>query len=49
MVSAPAAGDAQSDAGRLFALAKLCLAVVLSLTTWFSATAVLPQRRAGCS
>ena len=46
MASVPAAGDAQSDDGRIFALAKLCLAVVLSLTTWFSATAVLPQLKA---
>ena len=41
-----AVGDALRDDGRIAALAKLCLAVVLSLTTWFSATAVLPQLKA---
>lgn len=32
-------------AARLWALGKLSLAVVLTLTTWFSATAVMPQLR----
>ena len=46
MAVEPATGDATRDDGRVLALAKLCLAVVLSLTTWFSATAVLPQLKA---
>jgi MFS family permease len=32
-----------SDRERWFFLAKACLAVVLSLTTWFSATAIIPE------
>lgn len=35
--------DAAFVRAKLWALAKLCLAVVLALTTWFSATAVMPQ------
>ncbi len=38
----PAAVDRDQPA-RFWALAKLSLAVVLTLTTWFSATAVMPQ------
>ena len=32
-----------ADAERWRVLSLLCLAVVLSLTTWFSATAILPE------
>ncbi len=39
------AGSKQDGRARLWALAKLSLAVVLTLTTWFSATAVMPQLR----
>ncbi|RWH13536.1 MAG: MFS transporter, partial [Mesorhizobium sp.] len=34
-----------ADSGRWRVLLLLCLAVVLSLTTWFSATAILPELR----
>ncbi|PBB99246.1 MFS transporter [Mesorhizobium sp. WSM3862] len=34
-----------ADSGRWRLLSLLCLAVVLSLTTWFSATAILPELR----
>ncbi|TIQ99648.1 nitrate/nitrite transporter [Mesorhizobium sp.] len=34
-----------ADSGRWRVLSLLCLAVVLSLTTWFSATAILPELR----
>ncbi|RWE20621.1 MAG: MFS transporter, partial [Mesorhizobium sp.] len=34
------------DANRWSMLGVLCLAVVLSLTTWFSATAIVPELRA---
>jgi MFS family permease len=40
--AAPAAEDPQ---GRWAALAVLAVAIILSMTTWFSATAVLPQLR----
>ena len=33
------------DSERWRVLSLLCLAVVLSLTTWFSATAILPELR----
>ena len=39
------AGDRDSDASRLRALALLAFALVLSMSTWFSASAVLPQLR----
>src|SRR4051812_2262438 len=38
-----------SDAARWRALAVLCTAVVLSLTTWFSAAAITPELRAAWS
>ena len=34
---------AEGDGNRWFYLGLTCLAVVLSLTTWFSATAVIPE------
>lgn len=37
------AGTAQQDGGRWRMLGWLCLAVVLSLSSWFSATAVAPE------
>jgi MFS family permease len=37
---------AESDPNRWRFLGKACLAVVLSLTTWFSATAVIPELKA---
>ncbi len=43
-----ASGNSNQDekfAGRWPALALLALALVLSMTTWFSATAVIPQLR----
>jgi len=36
----------RAPVGRARALALLALALVLSMTTWFSATAVVPQLRA---
>ena len=45
--AAPAQADPGSDpAGRWAALAVLAVAVLLAMTTWFSATAVVPQLRA---
>lgn len=38
--------DRADDAGRWQALAVIALAVVLSLTTWFSATAITPELKA---
>ncbi|CAN5477059.1 MAG: MFS transporter [Actinomycetota bacterium] len=37
---------AEGDAGRWMALGLLALALILSMTTWFSASAVVPQLRA---
>ena len=39
----------QEDAGRWTALATLGLGVIMSLTTWFSATAILPELTASLS
>jgi MFS family permease len=45
--AAPGAGASSSDPpGRWKALTVLAVAVLLSMTTWFSATAVVPQLRA---
>lgn len=42
----PSAMHGVDDAHRWSVLAMLCLAVVLSLTTWFSATAITPELKA---
>jgi len=42
----PAPSDQSDPDGRWAALAVLAVAVLLSMTTWFSASAVVPQLRA---
>ncbi len=44
----PAPSDQSDPDGRWVALAVLAVAVLLSMTTWFSASAVVPQLRAEC-
>ena len=41
----PAVTDADSRPGRWRALGMLCTALVLSMTSWFSATALMPELR----